>query len=478
LRRRRTYQAVLILALAAAPLAAPAASQAADETTRCDIAVQSESSSVGTRTITHDLGTGEQNLVRDAYGTVDTKWRVVAPTAGPAYSVAPNAAWVDVPGHNWINVRNTNASSGGTAVVSLDTDVALPTGVVADTATIDLEPIAVGTTTATFRTTFVLPAQSFLERLNLTYAADNGVRFKLNGIDIGGFSPTTASATAFNQLHTLAYAGPLLRAGTNNLDAIVTDYGVSTGLVVSGGYDGCAVDYVEPGVCISTSDTGVTTWAARRISLNTGAHGSVRDAYGAVDSKWTTVSPTPGPAYSVAPYPGWYDDSTVANWIHRTADPRTGGGGVIGEYGDLVATLTEAGVSSSSSGIADVQAGLPDVGGTTAAAVQTYTYQVTFNVPSGVSYRDLDLRYAADNAVAFFLNGTPIGGITGGTTNHTPFNQLHPLLWNGAGFRAGSNTLTAVVTDYGVASGLLVEGAARVCETPFIRTDGTALSGL
>lgn len=468
MRRRRTFQSVLALAVAAAPLAAGgAASQAADiPLTRCDIAVRSQDGQVRAATILHDLGTGEQNLVRDAYGAADTKWDVVSPTAGPAYSVAPNSAWVDVPNHNWINVRTTNASSGGTSgtggTVELDATLpASPADPIVDPPA-DPDPVVVGPTTATFRTRFVLPAQGFLERLNLEYAADNGVIFKLNGVQIGGYSPAAATHTAFDRLHSLVYTGPLLRAGSNTLDAIVTDYGVSTGLVVKGGYDGCAVKYVAPGLCISTSDSGITTWAARRIPLNTGsANGSTRDAYGSIDQKWREVSPNAGDAFSVAPYPGWYDDSTVSNWIHATADPRTGGGVGIGggSYEDLLAIRTSGSSSAAGSGLLDV------VAGPVLSPPAQYRYRIQFSLPRGASYRDLDLKFAADNGVQFFLNGVPIGGLSSaGATDHTPFNQLHPLLWAGGGFGTGTNTLDAVVSDLGVASGLIVEGAARVCD--------------
>jgi hypothetical protein len=277
-------------------------------------------------------------------------------------------------------------------------------------------------TQTTFRATFDIAQSSYLNRLNLSYAADNGVTFYLNGTVIGGFDPVGADTTAFTQMRPLVYSGHLLVDGTNVLDAVVTDYGVATGLLVTGGYEGCVVRY-DAGTCVDVTDGGFYAYRPHRTDLDTGAHSRVKDPIGTIDSKWRSNAWTFGDAYSVAPYnSSWYSASARANWIH--AYPNTTFG----------------------------------IGSTTSP--QTYTYRIEFTMGSGATYRDLDLRWAADNDVTFKLNGAPIGVFSGAPTSH--FKVLHPLLYTGA-FNVGTNVLEAVVTDYGVATGLLVEGDARAC---------------
>ena len=71
-------------------------------------------------------------------------------------------------------------------------------------------------------------------------------------------------------------------------------------------------------------------------------------------------------------------------------------------------------------------------------------------------YSDLDLRWAADDTARFYINSSPIPTVGS-------YSTLTPLHWVGP-LNAGTNNLRVEVVDSGlVASGLLVEGGARVC---------------
>ena len=373
-----------------------------------------------------DLGTGEDGGVKHAIGTTDPDW-VVHPGNGPTYSITPNGAWVVHPNANWINSK-PSSSSGGTGGVE-----------VGHTLTVG-EPappisVTVGATilpkTTRFRTTFTLPNLAFKRSLSLTFAADNGVLFYLNGVPIGGYDPPLPAngipdASAFTTLRTLAWAGAGFVNGVNNLDAVVTDYGVATGLIVIGSAEACQPGPVLGPICVevNSTHTELVAYSPAPFDLGTGESGYVPFAPGTVDDQWTTVAPAAGPAYSVATYPGWVG-STSSSWINRTPS-------------------------------------------NTGALNGSRTYRVTFPLGSGATYRDIDLWYAADNGVLFFLNGVPIGGYDppvpfNGIPVSAAFNQKHHLVWTGGGFVTGTNVLTAVVSDYGVASGLLVEGGSHAC---------------
>lgn len=423
MRRRRTLHAALALVVLAAPAVTATSAVAADapaapvlEETRCDIAAQTAGASVRVGTVSEDLTSG----LYDTGGLiphtqVDDTWTVPAKTPVDAYSIAKHPAWLTPVASNWINARTTYASGGTAGPIELG-PVEAVLGPVGDTVTIsppDAGPLLA--TKTTFRATFDIPRQSYLNRLELNYAADNGVTFLLNGVPIGGYDPPVADPTAFQQERSLVYAGPLLVEGTNVLDAAVTDYGVATGLLVRGGYRGCQVQWVEPGICLEIGDTSVVAYAPAPIDLNTGGSNGSRDAIGTVDGKWRSVrTGVAQDAYSVTPYPGWFNALSTANWIHETRTPTTGGIG------------------------------------------RTYVYEVRFTVGSGATYSDLDLRWAADDTARFSINGTPIPTVGS-------FRTLTPLHWVGP-LNAGTNVLRAEVVDSGlVASGLLVEGGARVC---------------
>lgn len=401
MRRSRTIHAALALVVMAAPAAMATSAYAAEPLppdtialTQCDIAAQAAGTTVKVATAGTDLTTGRDNGTGAVItaGQRDDTWRVPAnPPDNRAFSITKHAAWMTPVAGNWVNSRADYNSTG--------------TG----------GPLA---TRTTFRATFDVPRQSFLNRLDLMFAADNGATFFLNGVPIGGFDPVVADVAAFQREHPLVYAGPLIREGRNVLEAQVTDYGVATGLLVRGGYQGCAVTWIEPGICVEIGDAAVYTYAPRPIDLATGSDDGIPYAPGLIDDEWTTPTTLSGHVYAVAPYStAWYGGSTTASWVHVSDDVRT-------------------------------------------SSLGTYRYRIEFTVGNGATYQDLDLRWAADNDVAFLLNGVPIGGGSGAVTSN--FNTLHPLHWNGV-FVAGTNVLEAVVTDYGVASGLLVEGGARVC---------------
>jgi hypothetical protein len=387
----------------------------------------------------HDFGTGEDYGVKHAVTSVDPQW-VVAPANGPTYSVTPNSAWVTHPNANWINDKATASGGGGTGGVSLDVTVdprslTEPLKPLVDTSGAERVLDQAGVTPAVsltvvptstrFRHYFTVPQNSYGHSIALQFAADNGVDFFLDATPIGGFNPPVPSsgiplATPFNQLHTLNWAG-VLTPGQHYLDAVVTDYGVAKGLLVIGGVSGCVVKEV-PGTCvvIRKDGLGYYSYSPAPYDLGTGESGYTPFAPGTVDDDWTTVAPAPGPAYAVATYPGWVG-STTSSWINRSPDARR------------------------------------DLGG-------SRTYEVQFPLSAGSYNTLLDIRYAADNDVVFRLNGVPIGGFVQGPVP-AAFNQLHSLTYAGPLFQPGTtNVLTAEVTDYGVATGLLVEGGVRSCE--------------
>jgi hypothetical protein len=366
--------------------------------------------------VTDDLGTGEQGGVPDPITSADTKWDVFAPTAGDAYSVAPNGAWTTVPDANWINTSTTNASHGTGGTVGVLTEgltsiggVGLPSG-----------PVSLAST-ATFRTEFTLPSRFQQAVLNLQYAADNGVTFRLNGLAIGGYDTGSATSTAFNQLHTLAYAGPQLHSGTNVLDAVVTDYGVATGLLVRGSATACELLLVGPGDCVAVEGQRAVLYSPAPVDVGTGSHGYVQDALHTRDSKWFYGAQG---AYSIPTNGAWYGQSGTNNWIN---------------WQDT-----------------DWSSGFP---------YPPRTYTLTFTVPAGATWVDLDLRYAADNGVTFRLNGVPIGSYSTTGSDPSAFKQLHTIhVTDVTSVVAGVNTLEAIVNDFGGYTGLLVEGSLSACQ--------------
>jgi hypothetical protein len=399
----RLRKACALAALALSLVAVPAtnASAAPVLETRCAVPTVVTAAPVGDVYV--DLGTGEQNGAKDNVPDPDTKWHV-QPYA-PAYSVTPDSAWTTVTNANWINSRTTNASSGGSQV------------------------------STTFRMQFWLTPEVVARSLNLEYAADNGVSFYLNGQYIGGYDPPTTAPlpqqlAAFTTLHPLVYTGLAFQEGVNNLDAVVTDYGVSTGVLVRGNFHGCLNRTKVPSTCVTVTKTGVVSYSPAPVDLGTGEQGYTRDPVGSVDTKWTTTLPVAGPAYSVMPYYGWYDDpGRTSNWINSVPQPYT--------------------------------IGLP----------LTKTYRMQFTAPT-YAYGGIDLAFAADNDVVIRLNGVVVGHAAGSPGS---FNQLHTVSLAGAPIHGGTNTLEATVTDDGVATGLYVEGSAYVCPGVRVGDGGTGV---
>ena len=366
----------------------------------------------------YDLGTGEQGGVPDPIPAADTRWDVVLPTAGDAYSITPHPAWTTVTNANWINSRTTYASSGTPPTVN--TTITLPEGTSVT--------VAAGDVVTAYTTTFTLVPEVINRVLNAEFAADNGARFYLNGHFIGAYDPpaSASSATqfaAFQQLHPLAYTGPWLQDGLNKLTAVVADRGVATGLLVRGGVDGCAVRGVTPTTCVDYKPGGTTgagsvvTYSPAPIDLGTGEQGYVPDPIGSVDTKWRTGPLGTNNAFSVTPHPAWVT-STTSNWI--------------------------------------------SVSPTRTATPGVYTYRLDFAVPLDISYGGVLFQFAADNDVTFTLNGSPIGGAV------NSYGALQTISLASAPLVPGTNTLIANVTEYGVVTGLLVQGGAYVCRKPAI----------
>lgn len=413
MRRRRTLQALLALTAVTAATSLGGAAHADDPPTRCDLNVQTPGPGVTVTTIETDLSTGSTNGVRDAYGTVDSPWRVTAPKAGPAYSIAPSGAWPTLPGVNWIGPKKTAESGGGVT----------PQG----PGPIGPTPLPAPTV---YAASFQLPETSLLDRLTLTYAPDDGVVFKLNGVAIGGSPVVTATVPT---IKSFAYVGPLLKSGVNTLTAEVTDFGGTTGLLVLGKYEGCEVASLDPTACLSTTTDSVSTYVPKPVDVGTGEQGYVPDPIGSTDTKWFTAAPTRGPAYSIDASYGWVT-STRSNWINDTPTQEGNGGDP------------------------------PTLAASSSTYPTTRTFEIEFTLTPGATRRVLDISYAADNEVSFYLNNgtTPIGGFPAGNTTDG-FTSKRTLTWVNAGFVDGVNRLTAVVTDHGLVRGLLVEGGVYSC---------------
>lgn len=440
-RRSRALHTALVLCVLAAPAAMAGGAYAAEpigpigtvdvalpEPTRCDLAAHaSPGVMLQVGMYSRDLTTARSDSTGLAipHTQVDDTWTVPAKSPDDAFSIARHTAWVPAAANsNWINSRPDYQStgtgvSGGTpldeviAIEAGPTDAATPAIAVPEAAV----PLPALPSKTTFRATFTVPQQSYLNRLDLTYAADNGVTFYLNGYPIGGFDPTVADVTAFNQERPLAYTGHLLQEGVVNvLDAVVTDYGVATGLLVRGGLSGCLVRYAVAGTCLDVQDNGVYAYPPVRHDISTGSQNGVRDAYGAVDTKWRSVRFWTAPnAYSVKPYNGWFGNLTTANWIHEWPNPSTSG------------------------------------------AVTTFKYEIDVPITAPVLSVQIAGRFAADDSAVFrFVNGPVVA--TGGTWSTTA-----PLQWAGT-LSPGLHKLRADVTDSGlVASGLLVMAEVRIC---------------
>lgn len=412
-----------------------------------------------------DVGTGETNGTRHAYTTQDDTWTTALPTPGPAYSVEPHASWVAPAGANWINSSTTNASHGGSVVIgvgdgvldtgSLDRVVGSGLGPVVDDAVASLAgpvgTVSAGTTTTTFRTTFTLPPEVVNRSLNIEYAADNGVTFLLNGHPIGGFNPpvTASIATqqsAFNQYRPLV-ATAWFQDGLNVLDAVVSDYGVATGVIVRGAVHGCAVRGLDPTTCVTVDPRGsALTYSPVPIDIGTGEDNYVPHAIGAQDPDWRYVTATGStPTYSVTPNPAWFT-SQHANWVNSSADTSTGNDAVgvgvgIGDGGPQVSVVAN-----------------PPTSGL------TRVYRYTFTLPSDFSYGGLQFQYGGDNDVVFRLNTVAVG------TAANAFYAPHQVSLPSAPLVPGVNVLEATVTDYGVATGLFVEGGVFACRSGRVQT--------
>ena len=398
-----------------------------------------------------DVGTGVTGGLRHSYTAQDDTWRTALPTPGPAYSVEPHGSWVPPTGANWINSSTTNASHGGSIDVDLPALDALAPGVIDGGAVDDTVAVAgatvgtvgVGTSTTTFRTTFTLPPEVVARHLDIAYAADNGVTFLLNGTPIGGFDPPASASittqhSAFNQMRPLVYSGPF-HDGLNVLDAVVSDHGVATGVIVRGAVRGCAVRGLDPTTCVTVGKDGrPVTYSPAPVDIGTGEDGGTPHTIGAPDPEWRYVTGTgTTDTYSV-PDDAWFS-SPNANWVNSSPDRRSGYGGI-----GASATIGEAGPEIT------IDADPTGVG-------STRVYRFTFTLPSDFVYGGLRFQYGGDNDVAFTLNGAPVAAAT-----HA-FTAPHQVSLPSAPLVVGTNVLEATVTDHGVITGMFVEGGVFAC---------------
>ena len=143
-------------------------------------------------------------------------------------------------------------------------------------------------------------------------------------------------------------------------------------------------------------------------------------------STWTVQPPastTVSSATNVPAYPGWVAPPAGSSWISET-----------------------------------------NTTGTWTAPAGTWQYRLTFVVPTGAMLTPLTFMYAADNAVAFALDGVPIGGYpSSGPSDPTPFNQLHTLTTPPLTWLPGTHTLDAFVTNFSLVTGLLASGTLDLC---------------
>jgi Domain of unknown function DUF11 len=161
------------------------------------------------RDLAIDLTTGRENGADLAIGAPDQEWRLGPSFSNPSIAIAgPIPPWLTPAPGRWINAlppsgtKNWSATSGHAA-------------------------------SQTYRFNFQLasPWTASQCRLRFDYAADNCVRFKLNGNFITPAPTNCNSFSAFNATQT--YNQPIA-AGTHSLEAVVTNVSSYSGLYVRG----------------------------------------------------------------------------------------------------------------------------------------------------------------------------------------------------------------------------------------------------
>lgn len=221
---------------------------------------------------------------------------------------------------------------------------------------------------------------------------------------------------------------------------------LSTVLLLTAASGGAAsASEIIPGVRLCNPNA-VNTFGPVFYDLGTGEQGGVPDPIPSADTRWNTVLPTAGDAYSITPHTAWTTVSD-ANWINSRTTYASSG--TPATYNTTL-TLPEGGTVS-----------------VTAGNITT-AYSTTFTLVPEVVNRVLNAEFAADNGARFYLNGHFIGGFdpaasASNATQLTAFQQLHPLTYAGPWLQDGLNTFTAVVSDRGVATGLLVRGGVDGC---------------
>jgi hypothetical protein len=197
--------------------------------------------------------------------------------------------------------------------------------------------------------------------------------------------------------------------------------------------------------CVATDEVGLSSSCSFTVTVqgpprtfllaNTGVGANRATlAEGHVDPHYTlTANPNGGGTYALAssPHPSWLDNTATSKWIGVSADG--------------------------------------------AGATGTYTYQMTFNVPS-LENAVITGQWAADNNGSVVLNGsgTPVATLTGGGLGN--FTTWHPFTIN-SGLQVGLNTLVFTVTNDGGPTGLRVElTGSMTCCSAIIDSDGDDMS--
>lgn len=129
-----------------------------------------------------------------------------------------------------------------------------------------------------------------------------------------------------------------------------------------------------------------------------------------------------GPAYTTPPYPGWITTLSPARWIQPVANPKPS---------------------------SNVPPGV-------------YKYTMKFSIPKCTipGTARLSGRFAADNTVKAFLDGTPIPGAACGTINCFKAPDA-PIPLNLGSIAPGSHVLTFEVRNVSGPSGLVVNAQIR-----------------
>lgn len=367
-----------------------------------------------------DISTGTAGTTGGSNG--DPNWTVSSTlpdvSTPTAYGVIPDPAWATPsPSANWIRPSNTtdNNTTDGS----------------------DLEPGG-GGYNYTYTLAFPLNLSVYQNpTLTVSYTSDNESILKLNGSQFGTAGPSDSASL---QGPFTVTAGFL--PGVNTLEADVRNRLSSggdptqTGLLVIGTVTADCIP-VTPTPAPAGPSCQPFAW-----NISTGLAG-----IGAADAQWTVTSApsgvTTGNAYGVPPY--------ASAWVSPPPPPPPPPLSFPPE------NWIEPGPSAS------------PISSPVGAPGGTYVYDLPFTLSGTYQNPQLTFSFAADNSVAFFLDGNSLASLGGIDLSTTAFQALHgPVTVTGStspALAVGSHTLEAQVTNLpdGFPTGLLVSGVLTAC---------------